>query len=289
MTAPKSVDPPKPQPPQNVKTEAVKTPAAKTQAAKKATKTAAETAAIPQSSGQSEAPRKQPAETPAADGKGAVIPAAYRPGSAVASPLGLRYSILKKVDDATVEVDPNTTFHSGDRIKLRVGVNDTGYLYIVHRGSSGVWKPLFPSPEIAGGVNRVTKDVVYDLPSGYVFTFDEQAGKEQLFVVLSRQPEADLEQLIYGLRRDGTKPANPANEVKPPTAGSEPKTLMVQNIASIDDRLVSRLRTTYSRDLIIEKVDEQAPGPRKEKAVYAVSPAGGKDARVVVDVTLNHQ
>ena len=56
----------------------------------------------------------------------------------------------------------------------------------------------------------------------------------------------------------------------------------------IDDAMVNRMRQTYSRDLIIEKVDDKTPGPQKEKAVYAVNTAGGPDARVVLDVEIKH-
>ena len=88
---------------------------------------------------------------------------------------------------------------AGDRIRLHVDANTSGYLYVVMQGSSGTWKLLFPSPEIKDGDNRVQKRVRYEIPSGYTFTFDEQAGAEKLFIVLSRQPEPDLESLIYSL------------------------------------------------------------------------------------------
>ena len=102
-----------------------------------------------------------------------VIPASYTTGATF--PLGVRYSILKRAGGESEEVAPDTVFRSGDRIRLRVETNDSGYLYIIHRGSSGNWKPLFPSTEIAEGDNRVEKGRPHEIPSGYVFTFDEQA------------------------------------------------------------------------------------------------------------------
>ena len=56
----------------------------------------------------------------------------------------------------------------------------------------------------------------------------------------------------------------------------------------MDDASVDRLRTVYSRDLIIEKIDENTPGPQKEKAVYAAVPSGGPNARVVLDIQIKH-
>lgn len=209
-----------------------------------------------------------------------MVPASYSAASTY--PLGIRYSILRREADQSVEVSPDAVFHSGDRIRLRVEANGNGYLYIIHRGSSGVWKPLFPSSDIAGGDNRVEKGKAYEIPSGYVFTFDEQPGEEKLFIVLSRQPEKDLEGLIYSLS-GGEKPAQPP----------EGKLLLAQNLVNIDDDLVGKLRKVYARDLIIEKVDETsaapAAGAAKEKAVYVVNPARSADSRVVADVTLQHK
>ena len=202
-----------------------------------------------------------------------VIQAAYKPQGPHPA-LGLRYTILKKKGDEQAEADTDATFHAGDRIRLAVEANDDGYLYVVNRGSSGTWKLLFPSPEIKDGDNRVQKRVRYEIPSGYTFTFDEQAGEEKLFIVLSRQPEPDLEGLIYSLGQGG-KPA-----------AEKPKVLMAS--AAFGDDVIGRLRNTYARDLIVEKVDDEQTA-KKEKAVYAVNPTGSAESRVVADVTLKHQ
>src|SRR5574340_1205301 len=66
-------------------------------------------------------------------------PAASAASSAVApaGPLGLRYSILEQMSDGRAsEVDPDSFFRSGDRIRLSIEANDTAHLYIVQRGSS---------------------------------------------------------------------------------------------------------------------------------------------------------
>ena len=59
------------------------------------------------------------------------------------------------------------------------------------QGSSGTWKLLFPSAEVAGGSNLVHKGESRQIPPGDrgQFVFDEQAGNEKLFIVLTRQPE----------------------------------------------------------------------------------------------------
>src|SRR5579863_3460674 len=207
------------------------------------------------------------------DGAVPVTQAAYRPQGPHPA-LGLRYTILKKKGEEQAEADADGTFHAGDRIRLAVEANDDGYLYVVNRGSSGTWKLLFPSPEIKDGDNRVQKRVRYEIPSGYTFTFDEQAGEEKLFIVLSRRPEPDLEGLIYSLGQSG-KPA-----------AEKPKVLMAS--AAFGDDVIGKLRNAYARDLIVEKVDDEQTA-KKEKAVYAVNPTGSAESRVVADVTLKHQ
>ena len=211
----------------------------------------------------------------------AIVPVAYSPSAE--KPLGLRYSFLRNAGDEYREVDPDTVFRSGDRIRVAAQSNDEGYLYIVMKGASGSWKVLFPSPGIADGSNRVTSGRQYLIPPPPGrFAFDEQAGEERLFIVLSRHPEPSLEQLIYSLGS-----ASPA----PAQANEQPKQLQTAlNMPPVDDALVGRLRNqAYARDLVFEKVDDSTPGDKKEKAVYVVNPTGSPESRLVADVTLKHQ
>jgi len=210
-----------------------------------------------------------PASTP-------VVAVAYKPQGPRPA-LGLRYTLLKRTGEGQVETDADAVFHAGDHIRLAVETNDDGYLYIVNRGSSGTWKVLFPSAEIKGGDNHIQRRARFEIPSGYTFTFDEQAGEEKLFIVFSREPEPDLESLIYSLGQKSSAPAE----------AQKPKMLLAS--ASFNDEVIGKLRTAYARDLIVEKVDDDQAGPKKEKAVYAVNPSGSADSRVVADVTLRHQ
>ncbi len=187
-------------------------------------------------------------------------------------PLGLRYSVLKRDPSGKfTEVDPDTTFRSGDRIRLHVDTNTTGYLYVVMQGSSGNWRLLFPSAEVEGGSNRIEKGSSQQIPAGDrgQFVFDQQSGTEKLFLVLSRRPEPDLDKLIYSIT--GAQTSN--------------RTLMAQ--ATVGDDIVNRLRgEVKSRDLVFEKVDSTEPSA--EKATYVVNPSRTDDARLVVDVALKH-
>jgi Domain of unknown function (DUF4384) len=205
----------------------------------------------------------------------APIPASGAPA------LGLRYTILKV---AGGEVGPDTIFHAGDRIQLRVEANSPGYLYIVNQGSSGTWKPMFPSPEVENGNNHVESLRAYTLPSEeHRMVFDETAGSEKLFIILSTRPEPDLEKLIYSLQ------ANPAVGQKPEDPAKSSRQMILASNLHIDDDTVGRMRSAYARDLIIEKVTPATPGEKKETAVYVVNPTGSSSSRVVADLTLVHQ
>jgi hypothetical protein len=129
------------------------------------------------------------------------------------------------------------------------------------------------------------------MPPGYRMLFDLQSGIEKVFLMFSRAPEKDLEQLIYSLR-GGVKPASAAPEpVQSQDAPAAPRQLVAS--LSIDDATVGRLRNTYARDLVLEKVDDGGDGsanaPPKEKSVYVVNPSGAADSRVVADIQLVHQ
>lgn len=251
--------------------------------------------------------RAKPAPTPASPisetasstatthdaGSGAGVPVVMANYSSQV-PLGLRYSVSKRDSDGQYrEVDPDTVFHSGDKIRLNVEANDSAYLYIVMKGSSGKWLPLFPSRQISGGNNRIEKGRQYQIPSEAEgrFTFDEKAGEEKLFLVLSRKPDEDFEKLVYAISSGNS--GTPAKQTVPAGTdagnGSQPlKVIMADN--TINDDMISRIRSQFvSRDLVFEKVDDATPGPKKEAAMYVVNPDRSPDARLVVDLKLKHQ
>jgi len=200
---------------------------------------------------------------------------------ATSVPLGLRYAVLRRdAGGQFQEIDPDTSFRSGDRIRLNVDANTSGYLYVVMQGSSGTWKPMFPSPEVEEGNNRVDGWRSYAMPPNSRIVFDEQTGTEKIFIVFSRAPEPDLENLIYSLRNGKAAPAST------PQAPQRSKQMTV--VASVDNATVGRLRNVYSRDLIIEAVTPSTPGEKKETAVYVVNPTGADESRIVADLALVH-
>ena len=226
------------------------------------------------------------AGTPAAAPVHAPNGAQITPAVVEARPLALRYKILN-LDRGNAEVSPDSTFHANDRIQLAVETNGPGYLYVINQGSSGAWTPMFPQPDIAKGNNYVDGRRVYILPSeDHDMRFDEHSGTENLFIAFSRVPVADLEEFIYSLKsqpRMQPTPAAPAKE--------NDKQIIAD--ARIDNATVERLRTAYSRDLIVEKVTPdtppETPEVKKETAVYVAGPSGRTDAPLVADLHLVHR
>jgi hypothetical protein len=204
------------------------------------------------------------------------------PSTPPAPALGLKYAILKLVENQPVEVSADTVFHAGDRVRFSVEPNGPGYLYIVQQGSSGTWQPVFPSAENADSSNRVEGWRTYMMPPKSRLVFDEQTGTENIFIVLSRVEVPDLERLMYSLKTGAKPVSEPSEQPK-----AQPKTLVAR--LTIDDATIGRLRNASARDLIIEKVDDETPGDRKEKAIYVVNPTGSSDSRLVADIQLVHK
>jgi hypothetical protein len=217
--------------------------------------------------------------TMVSDGARATAPA---PTSGTA--LGLKYTILKLSGDSMAPAAPSTVFHAGDKIQFSIETNGPGYLYIVGQGSSGTWKPMFPAPEIANGSNKVEGFHTYIFPPDHRFVFDQQTGDEKLFIIFSRDPKPDFEQLVYSLQ--GGK----AHPVSDPAPAEQPKQVLR---ASIDDSTVGRLHQAYARDLVIERVGDDAhpaaDNATQEKAVYVVNASGSTDSALVADLHLVHQ
>jgi len=237
--------------------------------------------------------KKTPAKTPAPAQPAVSLPTEAVVDKPAAGPLGMRYSVLKRNTAGEYqEVDADTVFHSGDRIRLEAQANSTGYLYVVAQGSSGNWQVLFPSREVSNGSNQVHRGETRLVPGGNQgqFVFDEQAGTEKLFFVLSRQPELSLDKLIYSMGGQ-TAPTDPT--VVTPAAAPN-RVLMAQ--ASVSDDVIARIRSQMqSRDLIFEKVENekvvsQNGAPVKiETAAYVVNRSSAADARLVVDLKLKHE
>src|SRR5262249_51869112 len=125
-----------------------------------------------------------------------VAPPAILVSAITRKPLGVRLSILKTAQDGqTTEVAPDTSFQPVDRVRLNIQVSDSGYLYIINRGSSGTWTSLFPSAEAPNASNAVSPGATYTVPPDRNFVISDPPGEEKLFIILSRNPVMDAESL----------------------------------------------------------------------------------------------
>jgi len=207
-------------------------------------------------------------------------------GEAPAAPLGLSYSVLKQQNGQFVKVDPQGNFHSGDVIRLRIEVNDSGFLYVIHRDPDGIWNPLFPPGNAAEGNNAVKKNETYEIPGAgdrYRWVFDSQPGIEKLFIVLSRQRQSSFDVLLKSVnKRPDERLAKSDTSRKRPDADKG-------SIEMVSDALVAQMDEKYSRGIKMEFVEEKESATSSVPVAYAVNPSGAPDSIVVTEVSLTHK
>lgn len=142
--------------------------------------------------------------------------------------LTIQWHLLKRVDDDNVaQVDPKLDFQDGDKIRISVTANQTGYLYILNQPQGKDAVVIFPDPRINKSQNYVQKDVEYSVP-GYCpeyedpkdcwFQMTPPAGRETMLVIFSRQKITSLPNIA--LKPMATVPRSAVEEL---IASSEQK------------------------------------------------------------------
>jgi len=131
----------------------------------------------------------QPPSTPASASASA-SGSAEAPPAAAAS---LSLSVFRRTAQGTqVRVAPNYPFRSGDSIRLGITASESGYFYLLLKGSSGRTRMLFPVKRIAGGTNAIEAGQEVVLPAEGWMKFDKNPGKETLYAVFSRSKDQVL-------------------------------------------------------------------------------------------------
>jgi hypothetical protein len=199
------------------------------------------------------------------------------------SRLGLRCSLLLRGPDKQYsEVASGTVFHSGDHIRLSLLANQSGYLYVVEKGSSGTWSPIYPPPSAGPDAAKINSGQLQVVPGGEkAFAFDQNPGAEKLYVILSRTPIEDIDRVIRNLSHGGPAPAAPADASPELEAKNVIPDEFVQKLASRDLNLVDE-----------ETVDSSPTAAHaSEKAVYVVAKtsAAPSSEQVVLSLELRHE
>jgi hypothetical protein len=110
--------------------------------------------------------------------------------------IGLGYTLYQReAGNRAVRVNASQVFRAGDALRLLIESNSDGYLYIFNAGNGRAPKMIFPDTRLKKGANRIAAHVPQEVPSSKEpdpldrwFVFDEQAGTESLYLVVTRKP-----------------------------------------------------------------------------------------------------
>jgi hypothetical protein len=115
--------------------------------------------------------------------------------------LTIQWRVLKQsADGKAIEVNPESTFYTGDRLRFAVKVNQDGFLYIIQNTEGDEGETIFPDARINGGQNAVKRDVEYVLPfncdadhkDDCWYLMEPPDGREAITVIFSRDKITSL-------------------------------------------------------------------------------------------------
>lgn len=145
--------------------------------------------------------------------------------------VAVEYEVLLHDGGNVRPVNPEQhEFRLGDRIRVRVQPVADTYLYIFNKGSDGEYQILMPIEQEAAPFVRAGS--VVELPEAEFFEFVPPAGSEELIVVATKAPVADLALLAGALAGKPDEQCTPEErQLKSNLIGTAKKTLQ-----SIRDR-----------------------------------------------------
>ncbi|HEX8503413.1 MAG TPA: DUF4384 domain-containing protein [Pyrinomonadaceae bacterium] len=116
-------------------------------------------------------------------------------GAMAPGALALGYTILLKDGAGRLSpVDGAHEFKTGDSIAVALESNADGYLYMFNASDGKNPELLFPNAQLDGGANWLMAHARATFPAdlSYDFSFTDPPAKEHLFVVLAREPLAEV-------------------------------------------------------------------------------------------------
>lgn len=190
--------------------------------------------------------------------------------------LGFRYDIVL-VENGSGTADLTQPLKTGQCFVLDLEVNYPGYLYVLSKGSSGNWTPLFPSSDMPGESNMLLARTPLRIPQEHCFVVNEPAGDEHLFLVLSRNPE-------------GIRALDDAIRGSAAPAPSEPPPATVLNAQMrVDEQVVKLSQELRGRDLGVKRISKPLSAREPANSVYVVDVSDKPNDRIVTDVLLHHR
>jgi len=140
---------------------------------------------------------------PGADGRLASVKNIYLDRAANPTANGMRFEIeLERPDGTRLEVPVNYDFRSGDRIRLRMDVRNSVYVYVLNRTLTGEDKGIeivreqdaqrrptvAEAPRLVFGPEKLSRGSARVAPKRDVMRFDANPGIEKLYVILAPKP-----------------------------------------------------------------------------------------------------
>ena len=162
---------------------------------------------------------------------------------------GIKVSVTMSLelqrDGKTDIVPPNSTFVSGDRVRLIYSTNADGYVYWLAKMTSGKYTVLFPTQK-TGMDNAVKAGEKHNMPAKGVFRFDDKSGTEVLMCVVSPEKIADLDKAVAD-----------AN------AGGKDVDLNTAKITALEEMNLNKRKT---RDLVFEETEDDKTNTKTQTA-----------------------
>ncbi len=103
-------------------------------------------------------------------------------------------SVLLRAPDGQLyrKADVNDTFFNGQRFRLQISPLQDGYLYVLCQNSQGSGVLLYPN-SFGSAANRVHESHPVTIPNKSWFQFDEEPGRERVYLVLAENPIVELD------------------------------------------------------------------------------------------------
>ncbi len=199
--------------------------------------------------------------------------------------VGLKYWVeLVKPDGKTEEKVVSYDFKSGDKIRIKVQSNTSGYIYVINEGSSGRTNILLPSRSNPSAY--VKAGAVMAVPARGYFTFDENPGMEKIMLALTSSPIMNNEPVKPSNMQSSNAPARSLQVAALNCSTSVSKDLFEEPEAVLG--CIDANSKSGSKDLFVE--EDAAPASFKPASYVVVdqNKFSQDGALVAVEFSLKH-